>query len=156
MFPKIAFLDYQVIDYILRVAIGKYSGVFAGALKLLEYGAATGKYQFWMSEISKVEMIIGLENPLIERSQVSTLIQKDENKINITKNLGVKWLGYPCSKLDDQYSRLGVSFRVSGPEWSIASAFEAKIERVLGVSAGDARQIVSLVLGFDDENTPFH
>ena len=76
MSPKVAFLDYQVIDHLYRLANGNYTGAFATELRLLEAGAATGKYELWMAEITRVEMIIGRENPWIDPNRVPELERK--------------------------------------------------------------------------------
>jgi hypothetical protein len=144
-----------VIDHLHRLATNTYVGAYASELALLESRALSGIYEFWMAEITKVEMIIGRENPLVDESRLVEFEQKDREKLAIAERLGVQWLGYPCSKLNDQYSRLDVSFRPGGPNWSIAAAFESRLEQVAGVSQGDARQVISLVHGFDDIDLSF-
>jgi hypothetical protein len=153
MFPTVAFLDYSVIDHLHRLAVGNYAGAHAAALHLLEAGAATGKYELWMAEITEVEMIIGRENPRIGPDRVAEFIRKDNEKLDIAEKLGVRWLAYPCSKTDDQYSRLDVSFRPDGS--TVAALLEARLEVIVGVSVGDARQVVSLVHGFDNARVSF-
>jgi hypothetical protein len=155
MSGKVAFLDYQVIDHLHRMSSGTYTGQYAGAFQCFESDALAGQYELWMAEITQVEMIIGRENPRVDRSRIAEFVKKDREKLAIAQRLGVRWLGYPCSKLDDQYSRLDVSFRLAGPDWPIAEAFERRLEQMPGVSAGDARQVASLVHGFDDANVSF-
>lgn len=152
MWPKIVFLDYQVIDHLYRVENGNYNGKNKSALQCFKVKALAGHYELWMAEITRVEMIIGQENPSVNPSRIPEFDQKDKEKLAIAKRLDVRWLGYPCSKIDDQYSRIDVSLRIEGPEWSMAENFERRIKQISGVSTGDACQIVSLVHGFDDEN----
>ncbi len=155
MTATVAFLDYSVIDHLHRLASGTYTGKHGAALHSLEAGAATGKYELWMAEITEVEMIIGRENPKIDQGRVPEFVRKDCEKFAIAEKLGVRWLGYPCSKLGDEYSRLGVSFRLAGPDSLIAAALERRLEQIAGVSVGDPRQVVSLVHGFDDADVSF-
>ncbi|APG23976.1 hypothetical protein [Syntrophotalea acetylenica] len=152
---KVAFLDYQVIDHLHRMANGIYKGQHVDALRLFEFEALMGHYELWMAEITQVEMIIGRENPRIDPDRIPEFAQRDQAKLAIAERLGVRWLGYPCSKTDDQYSRLDVSFRIAGPDWAIAEAFEQRIEQMPGVSVGDARQVASLIYGFDDADVSF-
>jgi hypothetical protein len=147
-----AFLDYQVIDHLHRVANGTYKGAHKNALATFQTKALEGEYELWMSEITEVEMIIGRENPKIDAEKAAKLLRKDKEKLSIAKKLGVRWVSYPCGKFDDNYSRLNVSLRFAGPESAAADAFERRIEQIANVSAGDARQVVSLVFGVEDPN----
>lgn len=150
MAPISAFLDYSVIDHLHRAKNGTYLGKHAEALLDLESKAISGRIQVWMSEITEVEMIIGRENLSLAPVRLPYLLRKDADKLSIAKNLGVRWLSYPCSKFDDAYSRLDVSFRFAGPESATAEAFERLIERIPHVSPGDARQLASFVYGTED------
>lgn len=149
------FLDYQIIDHLYRIEKGTYKGNHIDALVSLKELALTGKNQIWMSEITQVEMAIGHENPGISDSKRQQVIEKDKCKLNIAKELGVKWLAYPCSSLNDEYSRLGLSWRLAGREYSSAKELEVRLTNIAGVSVGDVRQIVSFVYGFEDKNESF-
>lgn len=149
MVSKVAFLDYQVIDHLQRIEAGTYKGKFAASLAQFESQAVRGSYQLWMSEISPVEMLLGRENPALDSLKVASIEAKDREKLAIASKLGVKWLGYPASKLSDTYSRLGMSFRLAGPTSAQANALELLLSPIKGVSTGDVRQIAAAVYGFD-------
>lgn len=153
MVSKVAFLDYQVIDHLQRIGTGMYKGKFAEALAHFESEAVRGSYQLWMSEISSVEMLLGRENPELDRLKLPSVEAKDKEKIAIANKLGVRWLGYPASKLSDSYSRLGMSFHLGGPTSGQANALESVLSPIKGVSPGDVRQIAAAVYGFDAANT---
>ena len=148
----ILFLDYQVIDHLHRLATGSYQGPHAAALRLFESLATDGRYELWMSEISHVEMLHGRENLKLDPAKKKQMIAKDQAKVEIAKRLGVQWLGYPASKLPDPYSRLGVSFRLSGPSTAAANDLESRLEQISGVSPGDVRQVATAIHGFDSNN----
>lgn len=146
----VVFLDYSVIDHIQRVNTQMYKGKHEDALGSFKAFAVMKKYELWMADITRVEMIIGRENVSINNLKFLDIVKKDEEKVEIIETLGVRWLSYPASKLDDEYSRLDETFRLEWESnWDISSAFERRLEKFKGVSIGDARQIVSMVHGFD-------
>lgn len=150
--PKVIFLDYQVIDHLYRLDTGTYQGTNTVALHRLHAEANSGKYQVWMAKITQVEMIIGRENTRLDPARIPHINRKDSEKLAIAARMGVRWLEYPCSGFDDQYSRWDVSFGFRDePGWSVAKALEQRLEQMPGISVGDARQVVSLVYGFDSE-----
>ncbi len=108
-----------------------------------------------MSEITKVEMIHGLENPKLDEKKLAKVKAWDEQKLDLTKQMGVRWLSYPCSRFDDTYSRWDTSFRFAGPKWEVAMSLEKSLEEVPGISVGDARQLVSCCYGSDTENLEY-
>ena len=63
--------------------------------------------------------------------------------------MNIKWLTYPCSKFDDNYSLFDVSARFSRLKWNEANTFEKWLLSIKGVSQGDARQVVSCIYGSD-------
>lgn len=102
-------------------------------------------FNIWMSEISKVEMIQGKEKQALTAEKKKDIRLKDESKLSIAQQIGVIWLDYPCSVFDDDYSRFDLTFKLDGnPNIKI---LENSLERVDGVSIGDARQIVSCLYG---------
>ena len=70
--------------------------------------------------------------------------------------MGARTLGYPCSKLGDTYSRLGMSFGLAGPDCHLPDALERKLLAIPGVSPGDARQLVSCAFPFDGAQVDHH
>jgi hypothetical protein len=148
----ILFVDYQVIDHLYRLATESYQGQHAAALHLFESLATGGRYELWMSEISHVEMLQGRENPKLDPIKKEQIIAKDQAKVEIAERLGVRWLGYPASKLSNPYSRLGVSFRLSGPSTAAANDLESRLEQISDVSPGDVRQVATAIYGFDSKN----
>lgn len=148
----ILFVDYQVIDHLYRLATGSYQGQHAAALHLFESLVTGERYELWMSEISHVEMLQGRENPKLDPIKKEQITMKDQAKVEIAERLGVRWLGYPASKLSDPYSRLGVSFRLSGCSTTAANDLESRLEQIPGVSPGDVRQVVTAIYGFDSKN----
>ena len=97
-------------------------------------------------------MLHGRENLKLDPAKKKQMIAKDQAKVEIAKRLGVQWLGYPASKLPDPYSRLGVSFRLSGPSTAAANDLESRLEQISGVSPGDVRQVATAIHGFDSNN----
>jgi hypothetical protein len=154
--PPAVFIDYQVIDHLHRLDTGRYSGRSADSLRRFRSAAELRTYDLWMAEITQVEMIIGRENPNLHAARLPEILSKDANKLQIASAMGVRWLAYQCSKFNGDYSRLDISFRFAGPNWEIADALERRLELVSGVSRGDARQIVSLLYGFDVNDATFH
>jgi hypothetical protein len=107
-----------------------------------------------MAKITEVEMIMGRENQEIYENRIPSLEKKDSEKLSIARDLGVHWLEYPCSRPDDNYSRLDLTFTPDGcPD---AGDLESRLENVRGVSEGDARQIVSLIYGHCYSNGQYY
>lgn len=151
----VAFLDYAVLDHLQRLDSGTYSGGAGDRLACIRALAARGSVQLWMSEIAKVEMLLGLENDHLSVDQRARAMDKDRRKLEIANEIGVKWLTYPASKCDDRYSRFGLSLRCAGPTWSAANGFEISLAQYAGVSAGDARHLVSMCYGVDTERLDY-
>jgi len=143
------FLDYQILDHLFRIENNTYQGNYKLALTELRKKAENQVVNMWMSEITEVEMIHGKNNPQINEDKRCLVKIYDQRKIAIAKTMNIKWLTYPCSKFDDNYSLLDVSLRFSGPEWSEANEFEKWLLNIEGVSVGDARQFVSCICGSD-------
>lgn len=140
-----AFLDYQVIDHLQRIADGRYAGMNSSALHHFSELAKTARFELWMARITSVEMLIGLENPKADAVKVAIATKRDKEKLRIAECLGVRWLEYPCARVDDRYSRVDMTFAPDGS--TTATDFEGWLEALPGVSEGDARQIVSLTHG---------
>jgi hypothetical protein len=149
--PLSAFLDYPVIDHLLRIDEGRYAGKHQQALAQLRLFARDQKLRLWMSEIARVEMAHGQQNPRLTNKQRTRALENDTRKAAIAADLGVRWLAYPCAKMDDEYSLLDLSFRFGGREWEDADALERELVQLTGVSKGDARHIVSWVFGWEDD-----
>jgi hypothetical protein len=141
------FLDYSVVDHIWRLDNRCYVGKHGAALATLRQKATDGELALWMSEISEVEMVQGQQNPKLNADKLSHVREKDRGKLLIAASMGVRWLTYPCSKLDDGYSLTNLSFRTASPSWNEASDLERTLEHIRGVSRGDARQIASWLFG---------
>jgi len=151
-------LDYSVLDHLRRIDTGTYSGLHGSALERLRSVAIEGRIAVWIAEISYVEMIHGIEKLADNKEATGQARQKDAQKRAIADRMHAGRLGYPCSKFDDTYSRWDVSFRFAGPDSDRASALEARLESVQGISAGDARQLVCCAYPFngDDVKHPPH
>lgn len=143
------FLDYQILDHLFRIENKTYTGTDETALTELRKKAEKQVVNIWMSEITEVEMIHGKNNPRINDAKRCLIRTNDQKKLAIAKTMNIKWLTYPCSKLDDNYSLLDVSMRFSGPKWNEANTFEKWLLTIEGVSPGDARQVVSCICGSD-------
>ncbi|MBA7573587.1 hypothetical protein ES708_15385 [subsurface metagenome] len=145
------FLDYQILDHLFRIGNKTYEGKRKHELALTELRKKAEKQMvnIWMSEITKVEMIHGKNNPRINEAKRCLARTNDQKKTAIAKTMNIKWLTYPCSKFDDNYSLFDVSARFSGPEWNEANTFEKWLLNIKGVSPGDARQVVSCIYGSD-------
>jgi len=143
------FLDYQILDHLFRIENKIYTGKYELALTELRKNAEKQVVNIWMSEITEVEMIHGKNNPQINEDKRCLVRTKDQKKLSIAKTMNIKWLTYPCSKFDDNYSLLDVSMRFSGPKWNEANRFEEWLLTIEGVSPGDARQVVSCIYGSD-------
>ena len=143
------FLDYQILDHLFRIENKTYEGEHELALTELRKKAEKQMVNIWMSEITKVEMIHGENNPRINEAKRCLARINDQKKTAIAKTMNIKWLTYPCSKFDDNYSLFDVSARFSGPKWNEANTFEKWLLNIKGVSQGDARQFVSCIYGSD-------
>jgi hypothetical protein len=146
------FLDYSVIDHLWRLDNGCYVGKHGEALATLRQKATGGELALWMSEISEVEMVQGQHNPKLTSDKQSYVREKDRGKLLIAASMGVRWLTYPCSKLNDGYSITDLSFRTASPSWKEANDLERILEQIPGVSRGDARQIASWLFGSHAED----
>jgi len=133
------FLDYQILDYLFRIENKTYKGKHKLALTELRKKAEKQVVNIWMSEITEVEMIHGKNNPRINKAKRPLVRTNDQKKLAIAKTMNIKWLTYPCSKLDDNYSLFDVSMRFSGPKWNEANRIEEWLLTIEGVSPGDAR-----------------
>jgi hypothetical protein len=143
------FLDYQILVYLFQIENNTYKGKHKLALTELRKKAEKRVVNIWMSEITEVEMIHGTNNPQIDDAKRCLVATYDQRKLSIAKRMSIKWLTYPCSKYDDNYSLFDVSARFSGPEWNEANIFEKWLLNIEGVSVGDARQVVSCIYGSD-------
>ncbi len=148
----VVFADYQVLDHLLRIELGKYRGKSDVALRAFRRRCSQGSIELWVAEITQVEMIQGRENPRLSANKLAEIKVWDQRKIEIAAEMRAKRLGYPCSKLNDTYSRLNVSFRTASPVWAKADTLERRLLDCDGVSEGDARHLVSVVYGPDDQN----
>jgi hypothetical protein len=119
-------LDYSVIDHLQRIEAGSYGGRNKDALQRLRVAAEAGRVEIWGSEITFVEMIRGIENLAGREERKKIVAIKDEAKRVIMDKMGVRRLGYPCSRCDDAFSRLDVSFRCAGPNTDQAMLLESK------------------------------
>jgi hypothetical protein len=153
--PSIA-LDLSVLDHMYRIQAGTYTGVHYEALVRLRAAAEARQIAVWISEISPVEMLQGIEKIAPDTLKQSAAIMRDQEKDAIAASMGARTLGYPCSKLSDSYSRLGMSFRLAGPDSAKADELEQRLLGIDGVSAGDARQLVCCAFPFDGRNVDYH
>jgi hypothetical protein len=145
------FLDYQILDHLFRIENKTYERDREHEIALTEIREKAEKQvlNIWMSEITEVEMVHGKNNPQIDEAKRCLVATYDQRKLSIAKRMNIKWLTYPCSKFDDNYSLFDVSLRYSGPEWNEANIFEKWLLNIEGVSVGDARQVVSCIYGSD-------
>ena len=102
-----------------------------------------------MSETSHIEMLHGIENPAISETLRQRARRNDARKLEIARAMNARWLTYPCSKMDDTYSRLDMTLRFDGPESGAALEAERLLEQTSGISRGDARHAVSWLFGRD-------
>jgi hypothetical protein len=149
-------LDYSVLDHLQRIEDGTYSGAHADALLRIRTAAERRRIDVWISEITPVEMLHGLEKLATDDARRARAVARDQTKEAIATAMGARTLAYPCSKFGDTYSRLGMSFRFAGPGSGLADAFERKLLSIEGVSAGDARHLVSCAFPTDGTNVDFH
>lgn len=137
------FLDYPILDHLIRIENKTYKGKQRLELIELRKKAEKQAVNIWMSEITEVEMIHGENNQRINEAKRCLAKTNDQKKLAIAKTMNIKWLTYPCSKFDDNYSLFDVSMRFSGSKWNEANTFEKWLLTIKGVSPGDARQVVS-------------
>ena len=149
-------LDYSVLDHLQRIEDGTYTGARADTLLRIRAAGKSRRIDVWMSEITPVEMLHGLEKLATDDAKRARAMARDKTKETIATGMGARTLAYPCSKFGDTYSRLGISFRFAGPDSHLADAFERKLLSIKGVSAGDARHLVSCAFPTDGTNVDFH
>ena len=149
------FLDYQVLDDLLRLEESRYNGSTGMELISLQRKAVDRELSIWMSEIARVEMVHGIQNPSIAEEKRIIAERKDQAKLAIASGMHVKWLIYPCAKIGDGYSLLDLSFRIAGPEWADADAMERVFEQTPGISKGDARHLVSWIFGVQTDQLDY-
>jgi len=149
--PPGILLDYSVLGRLQNIDSGTYNGRNAEALKRLRDWAISKKIAVWMSKITEIEMVQGLENPNLSPSALEKAKQNDEGKCIMANSMHIQWLTYPASQLNDEYSRLGLTFMLCGDLdlWKRAKILEERFLSFKGVSAGDARQLVSCIYGVD-------
>lgn len=150
------FLDYSVLDHLQRIDAGTYAGKSESELRRLRTSAENRHLEIWISEITPVEMLHGLEKVSNDAAQRQRAADKDARKKAIAAQMFARLLGYPCSKSDDTFSRADISLRTMGPDWHAANSLQEKLLRVRGVSAGDVRQLVSCAFPFDGEHHATH
>jgi len=154
------FLDYPVLDKLYRIDMNEYteSNEKKEGLKRFRSLAKERKLSCYASEITKVEMLHGREQPSASPEQVAYYKEKDKSKMMIAEEMGVIWLTYPASRYDEHlepknhhfgYSRIDLTARPMDKNWKKAHELEKKLLCIQGkgVSPGDARQIVSMVYG---------
>jgi hypothetical protein len=149
-------LDYSVLDHLGRIQDGSYAGQHTAALSRLRHAAELASVVVWMAEITPVEMIHGIEKVHNQPAKHQTASERDARKVAVARAMNACRLGYPCSKIGDTYSRIGLSFRLAGEKTHLANALEKRLGAVKDVSAGDARQLVCCAFAFDGSDTSFH
>lgn len=148
--PPNVVLDYSILDHLYRIRVDNYKGGNARQLKKLYATAIARKVSIWLTEITRIEMIHGIEN-LEDDENKSAAQRRDNGKLAIADEMHSRTLGYPCSRFDDTYSRWDVSFRFAGPNWENADALLRTLESIEGVSTGDAHQLVCCAYPFDGD-----
>lgn len=149
-------LDNSVLDHLHRVQAGTYAGAHAEPLRRIRAAAESRRILVWISEVTSVEMLHGIEKIASNDLKRSNAAARDQEKSAIAAAMGARTLGYPCSKLGDTYSRLGMSFRLAGPDSHLADTLERTLLSIPGVSPGDARQLVSCAFPFDGAQVEHH
>jgi hypothetical protein len=152
-------LDLCVIDHLQKVDAGTYRGKAEAALRKLRAAAEGSAVGVWICEISLVEMLHGIEKLAADSADPAKQAHARNNdtaKQLILKNMSARRLGYPCSKYDDDFSRLDISLRYAGPDLENAEVLESQLLTIAGVSRGDARQLVSCAYPFDGEDVGLH
>lgn len=149
-------LDYSALDHLQRIQDGTYTGTRADALRRIRAAGESRRIDVWIAEITPVEMLHGIEKIAADDAKRAQAAARDKTKGAIARAMGARALAYPCSKLDDTYSRLNMSFRLAGPDSHFADALERRLLSIKGVSAGDARQLVSCAFPTDGAKIDFH
>lgn len=149
-------LDYSVLDHLQKLQAGTYNGTRADALGRIRAAGESRRIDVWIAEITPVEMLHGIEKVASDDPKRTRALARDAEKAAIAAAMGARTLGYPCSKFDDTYSRLSMSFRFAGPDTHLAEALEQRLLSIRGVSPGDARQLVSCAFPFDGAQIDFH
>jgi hypothetical protein len=144
-------LDYVVLDHIVRVAEGRYEGCGRQGLERLESLAADREIVAWVSEISWVEMLQGQEKAA-RHPGLDAFRRRDDAKRRVAEKMRARVLGYPCSRCDDDFSRLELSVRCAGSDWEWAFDLEKRLLATNGVSRGDARHLVCCAFPFDADS----
>lgn len=144
------FVDYSILDHLLRVQDGRYTGQYAKILSKIKEHAKKANVQYYVAENSRVEGVIGIQRSLASKEQKQKYKTRDKEKVHIANEMNAIRVPYPCSKTNDEYSLLDLSFRCAGQFWKDANDFENVLLKVEGMSTGDARQIVSMVYGIKE------
>jgi len=143
------YLDLSVIDHLQRIqqSMMEYIGPRRIALQRIRASAERHCVETWISEITHVEMLHGIENVSDDEVKRQEANSKDQEKLIIAKSMFAQILGYPCSKTDDPYSRLDLSFRPDGEEY--ADLLEKRLRNIPGISLGDACHLVCCAFPFN-------
>jgi hypothetical protein len=149
------FLDYVIIDHLQSILERTYRGSNESSLLKLKSLGEMRKFQLFMSDITRVEMLHGLEKNSLSKSQIEKYRKRDHAKMKIAENMHVIWLSYPASKTNDTYSRLDLTLRTADSNWARAYELERELESIDGISLGDARQIVSMKYGGGSKQNDF-
>jgi len=147
------FLNYEIIDHLYRMSAGTYQGLHEASLNTLKSLATDGTIHYYMSQITPVEMLQGLENPAISAQQAQTYRVRDDKKVRIANGMKVIWLRYPVGKSNDSYTRTNISASTASPHWIVADQLEQALIALQGVSPGDARQVAAMRFGTDQSNS---
>ena len=137
------FLDYSVIGRLYRIDISEHkeSIVKKDPFKKFRSLVEERKIYWYMSNISKVEMLHGREKPGSSAEQIASYKEKDESKLKITEKMGVVWLSYPASRLNEHletgeypfgYSRLDLTLTALDRKWEKAYELEKKLLLIKG------------------------
>lgn len=135
-----AFLDLSSLDWLQRLEVRGLDALCS------KFGESSGGIEWWMSDISRVEMSMGLENLKISKRRRTISALKDRRKLEIAAELGVQWLAFPCGKSNDNYSRSSLSLQTADNRWLRATTLASKI-RGFGISDPDSKHVVSFVYG---------
>jgi hypothetical protein len=141
------YLDLSVIDHLQKIETMKYRGTRKTALQRIRVSAERHYVEIWISEITHVEMLHGIENVSDDEVKRQEANSNDQEKRIIAMSMFAQILGYPCSKTDDPYSRLDLSFRPDGEE--SADLLEKRLLKIPGISPGDARHLVCCAFPFN-------
>ena len=125
--PLALALDYSVLDHLQNIQDGTYKGKRELALSRIRAAAECGRVEIWITEITPVEMLHGIEKIIGDEASKELAKARDQTKQAIALAMHARKLAYPDSKLGDSYSRLGMSFRTCGRDTERAIALEAKL-----------------------------